>query len=187
MADARASDNPVVRQLQLLTTGWGYNFYNDANKARADDLLVREKAARYLGDAVAALSALESAYRHAFIPPATREQPFPPPEPMEKLRAIGRLKARVSAVSDHLRGVSAPTQDKVWFRLRGEQNLLYQLLAADHGMIAGASLLADQARDLTADAWNADPTASATPLDTALRDLDDALRQRRDMLSIPTF
>ena len=85
MSDGRASDNPVVRQLQLLTTGWGYNFYNETpHKARADDLLVREKAAHYLGEATSTLAGLEVAYRHQFIPAATRDQPFPPAEVMER-------------------------------------------------------------------------------------------------------
>ena len=183
----RASDNPVVRQLQLLTTGWGYNFYNDANRARADDLLVREKAAHFLGEAVAALSGLESGYRQQFIPPATRDHPFPPSESMEHLRAMGRLKAHVSAVSDRLRGASAPTQDKIWFRIRGEQNLLQQLLAADHGLIADATVVAEAARDLTADAWNASAEQSARPLEDALKSLDQALRQRQEMLLVPSF
>jgi hypothetical protein len=39
------SYDPVIQQLQLLLTGYGYNFYNSVNQARADDLLVRERAA----------------------------------------------------------------------------------------------------------------------------------------------
>ncbi len=31
------SNDPVVQQLQLLLTGYGYNFYNTTNQARADD------------------------------------------------------------------------------------------------------------------------------------------------------
>ena len=46
------SNDPVVQQLQLLLTGYGYNFYNSTNQARADDILVRERASYHLAQAV---------------------------------------------------------------------------------------------------------------------------------------
>jgi hypothetical protein len=41
----------VVQQLQLLLTGYGYNFYSSANQARAEDQLVREPASYHLAQA----------------------------------------------------------------------------------------------------------------------------------------
>jgi len=184
---SRPADNPVVRRLQLLTTGWGYNFYDDRNQARADDMLIRQKVCHRLGEAVTALSGLEVAYRQRFVPPATREAPFPPAETMERLRAIGRLKARVGDISVRLSGASVPTQDKIWFRLRQERTLLLQLLSYDEGMIAGAERIADLARDLTPEQWDADPSGAATTFDAPLRELDEALRARNDLLLMPTL
>lgn len=183
-----ASDNPIVRALQLLTTGWGYNFYNDTNRARADDLLIREKSAHLLGEAAMALSALETAYRRRFIPAATREQPFPPPETMERLRAIGELKGRISGCAVRIRSASVPAQDKIWFRLRDERTLLLQLLTYDESLIAASQQVAEMARALTAPAWNAAaPDEGASAFDAPLADLDDTLRQRTDLLQMPTL
>jgi hypothetical protein len=182
-----ASQNPVVRSLQLLTTGWGYNFYSQKNAARADDLLIREKAAHRLGEAVAALAALEIAYRQAFIPQATRERPYPPADAMDRLRALGRLKTRVSEMAVRIRSVSAPTQDKIWFRIRSEQALLSQLLTYDESLVAATNRASEMARLLTAAAWNTDPSGSATQFDEPLQELDATLRERTDLLLMPTF
>src|SRR5579883_2375115 len=65
------SNSPVVQQLQLLLTGYGYNFYNSVNKARSDDLLVRERASYYLAQAVNMLANLRGAYQRRFIPQLT--------------------------------------------------------------------------------------------------------------------
>lgn len=82
------SNNPIVQQLQLLLTGYGYNFYNKQNQARADDLLVRERASYYLAQAIAALAQLRGDYFTRFVPPMTRANPDPPQEAMAQLREI---------------------------------------------------------------------------------------------------
>jgi hypothetical protein len=187
VADSRPTDNPVVRRLQLLTTGWGYNYYDDGNQARADDLLIRHKVCHRLGEAARSLSALEVAYRQRYVPSATREEPFPPAEVMERLRAIGRLKAQVQDLSVRLRGASAPTQDKVWFRLREERTLLLQLLSYDEGMIAGADRIADLTRGLTPERWEADPSGCAASFDESLQEIVEGLRARSDLLLMPTL
>ncbi len=187
MAISDSSNSPVVRSLQLLTTGWGYNYYDDANKARADDQLVRQKAAYRLGEAASALTDLEAAYRAALVPASTRENPFPAPEIMERLRAIGRLKSRIDERAVRIRGVSAPTQDKIWFRLRQERTLLVQLLTYDESLIAATATVAELARALTVSGWNADPAAAAAPIDAVLFDIDDSLRSRHDLLLMPTL
>ena len=181
------SDNPIVRGLQLLTTGWGYNFYNRGNAARADDLLVREKAAHQLGEAAAALSALEVAYRRQFVPNPTRENPYPPADAMERLRAIGGLKARISDVAVRIRGAATPTQDRIWFRLRNEQTLLYQLLTFDQSLIAAAQQVSELARTLTAASWNQDPLSATASFDLPLQQLDSTIHDRTELLLMPTL
>ena len=74
------SNDPIIQQLQLLLTGYGYNFYSATNQARADDLLVRERASYFLAQAVDMLANLRGAYQRRFVPPLTRENPLPPAE-----------------------------------------------------------------------------------------------------------
>ncbi|MGH2346213.1 MAG: hypothetical protein ACRDG4_13385, partial [Chloroflexota bacterium] len=59
--------NPVPRQIDLLLTGYGYNFYNVKNQMRADDLLVRQKVAETLGLAANALGALQGDYQRRYV------------------------------------------------------------------------------------------------------------------------
>ena len=77
MEGSRVPD-AVRHQLQLLMTGYGYNLYEDKNRTRADDLLVRGQAAAALSEAANALRALRTEYHRRFIPPLTRESPEPP-------------------------------------------------------------------------------------------------------------
>ena len=183
----KPSQNPLVQRLQLLTMGWGYNFYNEKNRARADDLLVREKAAHFLGEAISALSPLESAYRLEFVPPATRDNPFPPTETVQRLKAITRMTEQIRDRATLIRGASVPTQDKIWFHIRDERTLLYQLLAHDENLIQITHRIAETARALTPSGWDADSRTSAGMLAALLAELDTILRERAALLTLPTL
>ena len=74
MSDAGPS-NPLVQQLDLLLNGRGFNYYKAENRARADDLLVRERAAGALSAAIGTLSSLHGAYYRQYIPAPSRENP----------------------------------------------------------------------------------------------------------------
>src|SRR2546429_8372743 len=121
------SNDPIVQQLQLLLTGYGYNFYNQANQARADDLLVRERASYYLAQAVATLARLRGDYHTRFIPPLTRANPDPPQEAMAQIREIEAVQQALAQIESHICGMSGPTQDRIWWRFRQEPALLTQL------------------------------------------------------------
>src|SRR5205807_5861684 len=91
------SNDPIVQQLQLLLTGYGYNFYNTTNQARADDLLVRERPSYFLSQAVSMLAQLRSDYSMRFIPPLTRANPDPPQEAMAQIREIEAAQQALSS------------------------------------------------------------------------------------------
>ena len=65
--------------------------YSSKGRLRADDVLVRERVGRGLGEATARLRELISRWRADRVPPSTREQPFPPAEVMEPIRKGERL------------------------------------------------------------------------------------------------
>ena len=148
------SNNPIVQQLQLLFTGYGYNFYNQTNQARADDLLVRERASYYLSQAIATLSQLRSDYHTRFIPPLTRANPDPPQEAMAQIREIEATQQALSQVESHIRGMSVPTQDRIWWRFRQEQTLLMQLLNFDLTLVRSSEQIYRYVSQLTPEQWN---------------------------------
>src|SRR5690349_19278373 len=106
---SQPSQNPIVQQLQLLLSGYGYNFYGSANQARADDLLVRERASYYLAQVVDTLATLRGAYQRRFIPPLTRANPDPPQEVLAQAREMEMIQQDVSNTEAHVRGMSVPT------------------------------------------------------------------------------
>lgn len=175
--------NRLVQTLHLLAGAYGYNYYDDRNKARADDLLVRQKASGALGEAAQALTALETAYVRKFVPPATRGNPFPPDAVLQKQRELVRLREDIRDLSSRIGGLSVPTQDKVWQRVRDEKTLLDALLSYDHLLIEQADTVRLQALALTASEWD---DAGGASLETALRTVEATLRERQQLLLAQT-
>jgi hypothetical protein len=148
------SQDPVMQQLQLLLTGYGYNFYSATNQARSDDILVRERASYFLGQAITLLSTLRGDYQRRFIPPLTRENPFPPQEALAQLREMEELQQEISRLESHIRGMSVPTQDRIWWRFRQEQALLNQLLNFDLRLIRESEQIYQFVQQLTPESWH---------------------------------
>lgn len=178
---SESSDNPLVQQLQLLLTGYGYNFYNKANQARADDMLVRERASYNLAQAVSSLAQLRSDYSVRFIPPLTRANPDPPVEAMTQVREIEAVQQAVSRVESRIRGMSVPTQDKIWQRFRQEQTLLEQLLEFDLRLVRDSEQVSQYAAQLTPESWNA---GGLGPLRQMTQQLGSMTQERERFLLI---
>ena len=173
---------PILRQLDLLLTGYGFNYYNDKNKMRSDDLLVRQKAAALLGDAASALTAMEAEFQRRYVPPSTREQPFPPREVLDSLRDLENLRAKVQDLAAAIRSMPVPAQDKVWWRLRSERALLDRLLQYDLALVGQAQQAAQRISGLTADTWQHEHPYGQCMAE--LRPLEDAIRDRKALLQI---
>ncbi len=147
------SSDPLVQQLQLLLTGYGYNFYSATNQARSDDLLVRERASYFLAQAVTQIATLRGDFQRRFVPPLTRENPFPPAEAMAHLRNLEETQQTISHLESHIRGMSVPAQDRIWARFRQEQTLLYQLLNFDLRLVRESEQLAALVAQITPEGW----------------------------------
>jgi hypothetical protein len=158
------ADDPVVQQLQLLLAGYGYNFYNAKNQARADDLLVRERASYHLAQAADMLTNLRGAYQRRYIPPLTRANPDPPQEALAQLREMEDVQQAISNVESHIRGMSVPAQDRIWWRFRQEQSLLMQLLNFDLALVHGSEQVYHYVTHLTPEIWNNQANASLRQL-----------------------
>lgn len=175
MADA------IRQRLNLLLTGYGYNLYEDKNRTRADDLLVRSQAAGALGEAANALRDLRTAYARRFVPPPTREQPSPPPERLAALAELARRTQRCSDLEVAIRSMPVPTQDRVWERFRREQTLLSELLLADYNLVAPCYQLRDEVMALTPEGWGPE---AAQALEQTARQVDAATRARAGLLQL---
>ena len=176
------SQDPLVQQLQLLLTGYGYNFYNTTNQARSDDMLVRERASYFLGQAVTLISSLRGDYQRRFVPPLTRENPFPPQEAMAQLREMEEIQQAISSLETHIRGMSVPTQDRIWWRFRQEQPLLARLLSFDLQLVRGSEQLYQFTTQLIPESWN---IYSASTLRSQLQQLTQVAHERERFLLIP--
>jgi hypothetical protein len=123
--------------------------YSDKGRLRSDDLLVRERVGRGLGEATARIRDLTSRWRADRVPPSTREQPFPPAEVMEPIRRAERLVRAIDDAAGAVRGLPVLNQDKVWSRVR--QVGLDELMQFDWTLVGESDALAgdlDRARAL---------------------------------------
>jgi hypothetical protein len=173
------SNDPVIQQLQLLLSGYGYNFYSATNQARSDDLLVRQRATYHLNQAVDMLARLRVDYQQRFIPPLTRANPDPPQEAMAQVRGIEAAQQTLSSLESQIRGLAVPAQDRIWWRFRQEQALLAQLLNFDLALVRNSEQIYYYVSQLTPEGWNAQGagTAPGSQQGPSLRQLIQQLTQ----------
>jgi hypothetical protein len=152
--------------------------YTARGRLRADDLLVRERVGRGLGEACARLRELASRWRADRVPPSTREQPFPPASVMEPLRRAERLIRAIEQAASEVRGLPLLNQDKVWDRVRGAG--LDELLQFDWALVGESDGLA---QDLAgaADLDEVDAAAAGA----RLRRIRELISDRRRYIEIP--
>ncbi len=138
----------LARRLgQLLGLG-PIRLFDSASQVRDHDLLVRARAAEGLSQAATVLRDLASRYRDERIPPATREQPFPPAERMAALRRLEERTQTLQELSARVRSASLPAQDAVWERLRSATLQYELLLEADLGLLEPCQGCVEAARSL---------------------------------------
>jgi hypothetical protein len=116
--------------------------YSAKGRLRADDLLIRERVARTLGEASARLRDLASRWRTDRVPPSTRENPFPSAAVMAPLRQADRLGKDIDTVATSVRGLPLMPEDRVWERVR--RGGLDELLQFDWALVSEADELAGQ-------------------------------------------
>ena len=135
-------DAGPIRQLATnLFYGWGYNFYRAENQLRADDQLVRSKAAWLLGLAKASVDAAEARYRREFLPPPTRQKPFPDPAAVAAAQGLERLAREIGALELFVHQQPVPENDRMTERYRQEKATLGALIDCDEQLVGRCELL----------------------------------------------
>ncbi|HEX3917982.1 MAG TPA: hypothetical protein VHW60_11650 [Caulobacteraceae bacterium] len=159
--------------------GWGYNFYRKENQLRADDQLVRAKAAWLLGQAHGSLDTAEHAYRREKLPPPSRTKPFPDPEAVAGCQALERMSAEVGAIVARLHALPAPENDRMTQRYRNEAETLVKLGSVDEQLVGQCELLR-QSVDGQAGAWVLENLPS---LEAGVAAINETVRQRQAVLT----
>ncbi len=135
-------DAGVLRQIATnLFYGWGYNFYRKENQLRADDQMIRSKAASLLGEAMANVCSAESEYRREYLPPPTRAKPFPAAEAVASAQKLERLGKAIGAVEAQLQHQPVPENDRMTQRYRQEAPTLQKLIEYDERLVGQCELL----------------------------------------------
>jgi len=174
--------SPVWETFTMLLNGYGYNWYRADNQARADDLLVRQKAGYFLGLAASKLLEAEAEYQQKYLPPGTREQPFPPPDKIASHRRLRDLRQAILSTEAAVRGLPVPPTDKVWQRHRLEYTTLKRLTNADVGLVGAAKTLADEVDKTSLDQWSGNETPER--INDILGQFKKLVEERRALLLV---
>jgi hypothetical protein len=166
----------------MLLNGYGYNWYRQDNRMRADDLLIRSRASEHLESAAAKLRDLETRYRRQYLPPPTREHPDADPQHLAAVRQFRNVTERILEVDTRLRGAAVPPNDKIWQRHRGEVDSLQRLGECDAVLAAGAKELDDCIAGLLAETGL--DAAAEQQIDQHLGQLTATLAERGAILTI---
>lgn len=172
--------SPLWETWQMLLNGYGYNWYRADNQTRADDLLIRQKAGYFLGLAASKLLQVETEYQRKYLPPGTREQPFPPADKAAAHRRLRELRQTILSVEGSLRSLPTPPTDKIWQRHRLEVATLKKLTDADVGLVGAAKLLADESEKISLDQWNQSETTEK--LQEIVGHFKSLIEERRELL-----
>ncbi len=157
------------------------NPYASAETMRALDHVIRTGLADSLAHAAAAWRA---AYQeqNRLIGTPTRENPFPDREAMAKLRQIKETADAASEWVSRIHALEAPASDRVYHRIRDNDQLLELLIDTDYHLAAAADALEKATDGLTAQ--NADERLAA--FRGQLDAFADAVRERTRLIkSVP--
>ena len=125
-------DAGKLRQIAAnLFYGWGYNFYRAENQLRSDDQLIRSRSAWLLGLAHASVCKAEEDYRRTYLPPPSRQHPFPDATAVAGAQALERLARDISGLEQWIHAQPVPENDRMTQRFRLEAPTLAQLAAYD--------------------------------------------------------
>lgn len=177
--------SPLWETWQMLLNGYGYNWYREDNQTRADDLLVRQKAGYFLSKAATRLLEAETGYQRKYLPPPSREQPFPPRDKMAVHQRLRELRQSILAAEGTLRSLPVPPTDKIWQRHRQEVAMLKRLTDADVKLVGAAKLLDDEIEKVSVDQWNESGTTER--LTEVLGQFKNLIEERRKLLSVDTL
>jgi hypothetical protein len=128
--------------LEHLKGKLGVELYREVGRLRADDLLVRERVDRGLGEATTHIRNLKQRWQEERIGMPTREQPFPPAELMAPMRAAESILKQLESTATLVRGLPVLNVDKVWAKARSVG--LNELLQFDWGLVGESEALSDE-------------------------------------------
>jgi hypothetical protein len=172
--------HPLEEIAVNLFYGWGYNFYRLENQLRADDLVIRNQVCSLLGSARSALDTAESAYRRAFLPPPSRENPRQDPQAIANAQTLERLSHAIGALEGQIRAQPVPENDRLTQRYRQEAPTLQKLLECDM-LLTGQAELLRRMLDGKDGAWMIEKSSD---IQDGLKAIESTLRGRQAALFV---
>lgn len=172
---------PIRKVATNLFYGWGYNFYRLENQLRADDQLIRAKASSLLGVAVSYVEKAESDYRRQFLPPPSRQHPFPDADAVASAQNLERLARSIGALELAIHQQPVPENDRMTQRFRKEAPTLQQLIEQDELLVGRCEMLRSMLENQPAAAI----LDNLSSLESGVESLRTNLQQRAAILLQP--
>lgn len=133
---------------KFLSQGRDTNPYASAETMRAFDQVIRNNLGDGLARAAAAVRTLYQEQSRLMGTP-TRERPFPDPADLARLRHLKRLADQLSEWVSSVHALEVPANDRVYHRIRDNDQLLELLIDVDYQLAKSASELDQLTETLT--------------------------------------
>ncbi len=142
------------------------NPYASAQTMRAFDQVIRNQLTDSLSRAA---NRWRSVYQEQgrLVGVPSRDHPFPRPEEMESLRHLKQLADNVSQMIAHIQALEAPGEDRVYHRIRNNDQIMELVIDADYQLAMTAAALDDMVTKVSITTW---------------RDLEPAFQERLEQL-----
>ncbi|MCL4493443.1 MAG: hypothetical protein M1294_01345 [Firmicutes bacterium] len=128
------------------------NPYASAVTMRAFDQVIRNQLADSLARSAGQWRALYQQQGHLVGTPS-RDHPFPDKEAMDSLRRLKQLADNVSQTVAHIHALEAPSSDRVYHRIRNNDQILEMLIDVDYQLATTAAAIDDLTNRLTLEGW----------------------------------
>lgn len=155
------------------------NPYASADTMRALDHVIRNGLADGLARAASVWrSVYQEQSRLVGVP--TRDNPLPDAQQMADLRAYKRLADMLSERVSAVHALPAPANDRVYHRIRNNDQLLELLIATDYGL----AIIADSLDRLGDGVTRKTASPTRVAFEKKIAELDAALKDRSRLLSL---
>lgn len=147
-------------------------------KIKEDDRVVRTKTSDYLNMIRRDLKNFESGYRQEFLPPPSREKPFPDKKALAFVAEIKKIDLKIEHWETLVRGADSALDDKEWNRYKNKKVVLHELLQMDEQMMRQTTHFYEQLENVS----KKDTIVSL--IDTFLSEFEQSFKKRQEYLRV---
>lgn len=152
--------------------------HSNPSQMKEDARLVRTKTSDYLNMLRKMLRNFDLSYRQEYLPPPTRENPFPDKKALAFVNFIKKQETRIEHIETLIRGADSSLDDTSWAKHKDKNSVLQRLYLLDEEMMLSVTKFYD---DFSSNPMNTD---SVELLESFLTSFERLFKDRQEYLRV---